>query len=414
MKEKQNSVKENMLFNTVGSLVYYACQWLISVVIVRMSGYEDAGYLSLAMSVTASPAIVGLFNIRSYQVSDLEDRFSEAAYIRSRHYTNLLSFLICATLILLNGYTPEKAIIILAYMLYKITEGYADVLYGIEQKAKRMDVSGISLILRGAGSLFLFVGTFSLTGEILWSIMIMTIGSLTVLLLYDIPKTRKWKTIGNKKTTMAEIGQLLSTCLPLAVVAFMNNLSLNIPKIYLENDFGSEVMGQYSSVASPTMVIQLAATTLFAPLVPILTEQYIAGDKKKFLQIIKKFVILVAILSLICVAVAAWLGEWVLVLLFSRSILPYVYLFVPIILVSILIACNACMFGVCTLLRVIKPQYIIGVIGCVASWIGSVTLVRQQEMMGTVYALTLTLLIQILVQLVLIIVKINRMGEKDE
>lgn len=414
MEEKQNSVQKNMLFNTAGSLLYYACQWIISVVIVRMSGYEDAGHLSLAMSVTASPAIVGLFNIRSYQVSDLKDHFPKATYIRSRHVTNILSFLICAVLVGLSGYTAHKAVIILTYMLYKVAEGYADVFYGVEQKAERMDISGISLMLRGVLSLILFVLVFALTHQLLWAIVSMTIGSFAILLVYDIPQTKRFKTTEKKETTFAETKGLLFTCLPLAVVAFLNNLSLNIPKIYLENSFGSEAMGQYSSVASPTLVIQLAATTLFAPLVPILTQQYLAKDKTKFLTIVKKFAALVAVLSLICVGAAKWLGEWVLVLLFSRSILPYVYLFVPIILVSILIACNACMFGICTLLRVMKPQYVIGVMGCISSLLGSVTMVRQWGMMGTVYALTFTLLVQILIQLVLIIWKINRMDGKDE
>ena len=64
------SVQANMLFNTVGSVIYYFCIWLSSVLIVRMSGYTDAGIFSVAMTVTASPAIFGLFHVRNYQVSE--------------------------------------------------------------------------------------------------------------------------------------------------------------------------------------------------------------------------------------------------------------------------------------------------------------------------------------------------------
>ena len=85
-----NSVKKNMLFNTVGSLVYYVCQWLPTVLIVRLSGYSDAGILSIAMSVTAAPAIIGLFNMRSYQVSDIQEVYNNDAYIKSRTVTNVL------------------------------------------------------------------------------------------------------------------------------------------------------------------------------------------------------------------------------------------------------------------------------------------------------------------------------------
>ena len=45
---KQLSVKQNMLWNTAGSMVYLVCQWLITVFVVRLSdGYDAAGVLSL-------------------------------------------------------------------------------------------------------------------------------------------------------------------------------------------------------------------------------------------------------------------------------------------------------------------------------------------------------------------------------
>ena len=199
------------------------------------------------------------------------------------------------------------------------------------------------------------------------------------------------------------------TCVPLAVVAFLNNLSINIPKIFLENYYGEEIMGVYSSVASPTVVIQLAATTVFAPLIPILTMQYMNKNKKEFLQTVKRFFLLVIILSVICLVGSKLLARWGLVLLFSSSIEPYVDLFIPVVWVSIFIALNACMFSVCTLMRIMKPQYLIGVVGVLSSWILSITVVRQFSMDGVIYALLGTLILQILIQLGMIVYKIRRM-----
>lgn len=412
MEKEVSSIKKNMLFNTAGSLIYYVCQWLMSVIIVRISGYRDAGILSIAMSVTASPAIIGLFNIRSYQVSDIENRFSNRVYIKSRTYTNLLSFIICCIMTFANGYSREKVLVILAFMLFKISEGYADVYYGIEQKRERLDIAGISLAIRGIGVLGLFILLFLLTGNMLVAILGLTVFSFAVILLFDMRIIAKWDrevVAQAKKVTIGEIKDLLITCLPLAVVAFLNNLSVNIPKIYLERYFGSEVMGYYSSVASPTVVIQLAATTVFAPLIPVLAEQFQNGEKEKFLGTIKKFGALVIVLSAICLIASKLLAHWGLVLLFTESIEPYVYLFVPVVWVSIFIALNACMFSVCTLLRIIKPQYMIGVVGVFASWILSVTVVKSMSMDGVVYALIGSLVAQILIQVVMIVNKIKRM-----
>lgn len=405
-----NSVKKNMIYNTVGSLCYYVCQWLTTILIVRISGYVDAGILSIAMSVTAAPAIIGLFNVRSYQVSDINNSFTDSAYIMSRTFTNILSFIVCVIMILINGYSLYKAFIILLYMCYKISEGYADVFYGIEQKNGRLDYTGISLVVRGIGSIVFFVVGYCLTQSLAVAILCMVGVSFVVILFFDYPFSQKLIQCGNvKKPHWEDAKNLLFTCFPLAVVAFLNNLSINIPKIYLENQFGEEIMGIFSSVASPTVIIQLAATTIFAPLVPILSEYYWNGKRRELLRTIGRFSCLIGVLSVVCLIGSKLLARWGLVLLFSNSIEPYVEMFVPIVCVSIFIALNACMFSVCTLLRIMNSQYLIGIVGVLSSLLFTFIFVNRFCMYGVIYALLGTLLSQILVQLVMIFYKLKRM-----
>ena len=182
---REKKIRQSMIFNTIGSLVYYACQWLMTILVARMSGYVEAGIFSIAMSVTASPAIVGLFNVRSFQVSDVENQFSNEIYIQSRLYTITLSFIICIVMVLLGGYDIEKTIDILVYMIYKITEGIADVYYGVEQKKERMDYAGISLAIRGIGTVIAFGLILETTNSLLLSLIAISIVSFSVILLYD-------------------------------------------------------------------------------------------------------------------------------------------------------------------------------------------------------------------------------------
>lgn len=401
MEEKRTkSVKQNMIFNTAGSLIYYFCQWLMSVLIVRVSGFADAGILSLAMSVTAAPAIIGLFNIRSYQVSDIEEQYSDEVYIKSRVYTNILAYLICFAVVLLNGYHLKKALVIMVFMFFKMAEGFADVYYGIDQKRERMDYAGISLSIRGIGSLVLFFGAFRLTKSLLASIAAMTVFSFLVIFFYDRKVTQVKKE--QREDTGAMVKSLILTCFPLAVVAFLNNLSLSVPKLFLERYFGEEIMGIYSSVSSPTMVIQLAATTLFAPLVPLLTAEYNQKNKKNFMKIIRQFALLIGAITVICLIGGKLLAHWGLVLLFGTEIEPYVNLFLPVVLIAVLIAVNASLFSICTLIREIKTQYLIGFAGIIGAFILSVTVVKAGSMVGVNLAMVGTLLIQIVIQLGLI------------
>lgn len=408
--KKVRTVQQNMLFNTIGSLIYYVCQWLMSVIIVRLSGFGDAGLLSLAMSATAAPAIIGLFNVRSYQVSDMKGQYTDKEYLRSRVYTNILSVIACLAVVLYYGYSMEKAVIIMTFMAFKVVEGMADVYYGIDQKNERMDYAGISLTVRGIGSLAFFLGTFQITQSLLVSIITMSLFSLAVVLVYDRRMIERYqgKEAEENEVMRAQVKSLLITCFPLAVVAFLNNMSLTIPKLYLEQYFGEEIMGIYSSVASPTIVIQLAATTLFAPLIPPLTIEFNNGNKKNFLGGLKKFALLILAITIAALIGSKLLAHWGLVLLFGTAIEPYVYLFIPVIIISILIAINASMFSVCTLIREIKSQYIIGILGILAALAGSLTLVKEYSMDGVVWALAATLLIQILIQFIIIYRKVKK------
>lgn len=404
---KTKSVQQNMIYNTVGSLVYYFCQWVMTVLIVRMSGFEDAGILSLAMSVTAAPAIVGLFNIRSYQVSDLKGQYSDSVYIRSRVYTNLLSFVVCLFVVFVNGYPLEKAAVILLFMCFKMAEGAADVFYGIDQKKERLDYAGISLTIRGFGSLALFCGIFMLTKNLFFCVLGMSFFSFAVVFVYD-RRIVSRLTEEREPAAFSQIKSLLITCLPLAVVAFLNNLSLTIPKIYLEKYYGEEIFGIYSSVSSPTIVVQLAATTLFAPLVPVLTKQFNENHKKEFRKILAQFFGLILAGTVLGVVLSKLLADWVLKILYGEEIGPYTNLFIPVFFIAVLIAVNASLFSVCTLIREIKSQYVVGIAGIVSAFLLSVTVVKELSLEGTILAFVGTLVIQIVIQIFLIVRKVRK------
>ncbi len=410
---KGRSVRANMLFNTAGSVIYYFCVWLTSVLIVRLSGFEDAGILSVAMTVTASPAIAGLFNIRSYQVSDLTGEYADRAYIRSRILTNIFSLVICIVLAGVYGYFKEPYIlaVILAYMVLKMSEAGADVYYGIYQKKARLDYAGISLSIRGIGSLALFVIVIKLTQNLLFAVLALSLFSVAVVLIYDMPKARRMEDgrRGPDAEGLAVVWKLIVRCIPLAIVSFLNNLSLTVPRTYLEKFHGTEVMGYYASVSSPTIVIQLAAMTLFAPLVPIMTEHFLKKDIVNFRKVFLKFALLMGGLTAVAVVGSIFLADPVLKLVFGPDIGPYTNLFIPILISAALIAVNASLFSVCTLMRIIKPQYLVGIIGIATAIFCAFTVVKTMDMKGVLIALFVTLLSQIAIQMILILIGVRRM-----
>jgi O-antigen/teichoic acid export membrane protein len=136
-----------------------------------------------------------------------------------------------------------------------------------------------------------------------------------------------------------------------------------------------------------------------------------------FYGILKKFALLMAALTVVCLIGSKLLAHWGLMLIFGSSIEPYVYLFVPIIVVTILLALNTSLFGICTLLREIKSQYVIGFAGILTAVVTALTIVKDGGMMGVVFAQFLTVAVQTVIQIVIIAWALHRRwgsGEKQK
>lgn len=43
MNKKRLSIQENIIWNTIGSIMYMVTQWLITILVVRIAGVETAG-----------------------------------------------------------------------------------------------------------------------------------------------------------------------------------------------------------------------------------------------------------------------------------------------------------------------------------------------------------------------------------
>ncbi|MCI8785390.1 MAG: oligosaccharide flippase family protein [Eubacterium sp.] len=408
----KKSTLANIFYNSFGTIFYYGCQWLTTLLVVRISGFEDGGNYSLAMTFTAAFAIMALFNTRQYQVSDVVGEYSDRTYIRSRFTAMAISFAVCFAGLFFNAYTPYQWGVILLYMLFKCGEAWIDVYHGIDQKNGRMDYICYSYIFRGFFMIAGFCGVLYLTKNLVLAIGSMTLLTFLTAFFYD-RRTAERFIAKDGAANRADVKKLMFAMLPLVLVAVTNNLSISFPKYFLERFYDETVLGYYSSVATPSMIVQVGASTIFIPLITPLADRLKENDKKGFLDILKKVALVFAGLSVLALIVSALFGEWFLVLLFQEEIRPYTYLFVPIIISTLLISVNAALFPVCTVLREIKGQLAVGIGGIVSSVAASAVLIRRYCMDGVVVSLLITLAIQIIIEIYCVYCKMSKWKETE-
>lgn len=335
---QEKTVARNIMWNTIGSLFYLACQWLLSVVVVRFStDYGDAGVLSLAMSITNIFAIVALFNVRNYQVADSSSLYSTTDYVTHRLITCALALVTCAIFVLISGYDMLTTLSILAYMIIKLVEGFADVLHGSAQKKWRLDIAGKSFIIRGVLLISSFTLSFIWWHNLALSIFIMAISTLIPLIFYDYIAVKRLDSFSisfNKKRLLS----LSRICLPMVGYGLCIYSITPIARYVIELFHGKEVLGYYATVSTVAVLVQAFVNLIFTPLIGIFEQAYEKNDKRAILKLFVKLIILLVGVTLLAVVAIAIAGEFAMVLVFGESIRPYVYLLYPTVVASCLTA----------------------------------------------------------------------------
>lgn len=409
MKDKKLSLQQNMIWNMGGSIFYLGCQWLLTVIVVWISGYAVAGGLTLATTVCNPFYGIASYGMRNYQVSDIEGRYTDGTYIYSRIITGILSMALCVGFVFVNQYTIQQRICILLYMVFKLSEATFDVYAGIYQKAWRMDYIGKSMVARGILSLLFFVILLKVTGNLAITIGGMAVAGFLVVVFYDAHEVSK---LTDTKLNLDQkaVKSLLIACFPLVVYVFLSSAINAVPRYFIELFMGEEQLGYYGAIATPTLIVQMAATYIFNPLVTVFAEKYTQKDKKGFWQLLKKCCMGILGVSALAFVGAGLFGKLALGIIYSsnKEILNYTYLLLPLIGCTILTAFSWFLGGLLTVIRDFKGLIISNVVAITLSIFSSWILVKSMGLQGGNVALLITLLVEILIMILCLVRKVKK------
>lgn len=392
--DKPLTLRQNVIWNSVGTIIYLFLQWILTVVVVRISGYADAGILSLCMSIGNVFAPVATYSIRQYQASDLLHEFQSGTYISTRLLTcfGVLCFGIAFSL--LSHYTTYQIICIIIYVIFRILESFVDVFHGISQREHRMDIIGRSFFIRGVSNFIVFLVILLLSRKLSLALTAMVTSTILSILFFDLPQTRRLESV-IPEWNFRKTKHLLFICTPLMLAGLISNVLSFYPRYLLEKQFGDQLMGIYSSVATPAIIIQVSASFIFAPLVPIFAGYFQENKKTELSRLLIRIAIYVAIISFLAIAVSIFFGEKGLILLFGRDIIPFRYLLLPAVVSSILTSIVWLLLSVLTAIRLLREQLISNVVAVALCLVISPFLIRTYNMNGVSFAFIFTQGIQI-------------------
>lgn len=379
------SDRVNILWNSAGSLTYLACQWLITIFVVRLSdGYDAAGILSLAMSVVGVFGTFANYKMGTFQISDINHDNTLGEYLGFRALTLGIAFAACMVYALFTV-APYVWGTVALYYLFKAVGLLIDICHGTDQQHRRMDYIGKSYLAQGVLTLAAFVAVFWITQDINVSIVAMAVAALAVLLLYDRPKVAQFEQVTFSLSREKAL-YFLKVSFPAVVASLAASAIFTVPKQYLALEFGEAALGVYSSVSAPALIIQMGATYLYNPFLDVFPRLYFDGDRRGFLKLLARTVGAILLVAVACSVILEFVGSWVLQLLFGQSIAPYVYLLQPVILATVLTAFLWFIGDLLITLRDFKAYFISNVVALIAVVPLSFACVGLWDMNGVSFA----------------------------
>ena len=303
---------------------------LILMVLNRTNGIEDAGVFSIAFAVASLMLYIGLYGLRRFQASDINEKFSFQEY-------NGVRFLTCAAMVLaslgyccygmmFNSYSTNKAVIVFLVCLLKLVQAYTDVIHGNMQQKGRLDVATKCSALRYVLEVLSIAVCLVITKDLLISLIVSVIVSFIVTFFTSINCGRKYCDTFAPSFRKDAVTKLMIDGFPLFLSLFLNMYISNAPKYAIDAYLTEEIQGIYNLIFMPAFMVMLLSNFIFNPIIKSYAELWLSGSKEKLKELKHKMVMqmfFVGGLTVLGLAIAATIGIPVLSLVFHAELAPY-------------------------------------------------------------------------------------------
>lgn len=388
--------KKLAFYNTLGNLVYLFAQWLLTVLVVRISGIEAAGIMSLAISAGNIFFFIQSYGMRSFQVSDVKGEYSARQYVLSRYSTIIIGFVLCIFYCLICSYSIDKAGAIFGFLLYRSFESMSDVYFGELQKIGRLDILAKSMSLKGILSVVVFSVVLFFTRNLTFALISISILAMLITVLYD--RRMFCKLITGEKIgfRLKDSFELLKVCFVLMVSVLLPVVITSVPRILLEQYHGTELLGYYGNVSAPPTLIIALIPGIITPFMTLYGNWIKEKQTKKLIIAFFVSIIVTIAFGLVCCLGVLLLGEPVMALIFTDEIIPYVHYLYPLIVVLTINAMTSCATALIISLRYNNDVFIHSVIASGVCIVISPYLIQNYEIWGVIYSMGISYFVQLI------------------
>lgn len=378
---KKVSLKENILWYTMGTMCSSATSFLLMIYVTRILGVDEAGVFSISYSVGQLMLSIGWFGTRQFQVSDVNEEFKFSDYLSLKLLTSIVMIVGCIIYSFILHFNTYKLIVTFLYCLFLICDVFADLFSARFQQVDKLFLSGISYIIRILGYNLVILISLLCFKNLIFSIILAMLYSTLELILFDVQLIKKISCV-NVQFRIEKIISLIKNCFPLFISSFLTTFIVNVPKNAIELYFDASVQTYYNIILMPSYIINLFCMFIFVPLYTSIANTWLNSTKDKFINIVVKLFIFDFLLSIFVFVGCYLLGIPLLELVYGVELQSVKSSFLILIIAGCFTSMNSILSYIFTVVRKQKFMIYIYVIAMVLSQIMVKSLTLKYGILG--------------------------------
>ena len=397
--------KKDFLWNAIG-LTLNAANSLFFLIVVRfINGLDVAGIFTYAFALCIFLYTFTLFYNRSFQVSDIKNKFSFNDYLTCRLATSIVGFLAILIFALINQFSLFEIGIILLLAGFRIIEAISDCFYGAIQKKGKLYQTGISLSIKAVLGLTIFATVDFLTKDLNLSILSLVILNILVFIFYDL-KCFHQLYHAHIRPSFSNLKSIIKSCLPVFIFSALAIYLSNCQKYILPYFEPDDIQAIFGILIMPATILGLIGSYLINPFINIFTLHHHKHNYTAFAASCKKILLALFGIGILIFIACYFAGIPLLELIFQLDLKSYQWPLQLIIMASIFYAMAMIASSLLTSLGENRRQTYVYLIASIVATILALALIPSLGIQGAIYSFLISSAILIILYLGLLQLKI--------
>lgn len=395
------SVKSNYIWNMLGTV----SSSLISVVLLllasRFLSSGDSDVFSIAYALGQQFFVLGYFQVRNLQSTDIKEKYSFASYHNTRLFTVFLMLVTSLFYVIWQSYDIYKSSIIFLLVLYRALDAYSDVFQGFFQQKNRSDLAGKIQFYRSWLCMLIFALVLLFTKSLLLASLMICFINLALTLPLDFGYYRYYfhdvPMIPFLFKDKSKVVSILKNSFPLFFNGFLLAYIYNEPKIAIDRLLTNGILPtgmqrDFNVLFMPVFVLSL----LFFILRPLTTQLSIYWGEKEysfFFKQVRLLFLVMVVLGLVIVVLGYLIGTEILGAVYGIQLQIYKVPFTLLLIGGIL---NVLALVVDIIMTIFRKQHYLMIaymLTFIVSKVITLPFIRNQNLIGAANSFLISMMI---------------------